>query len=222
MAQERQGTNWSTVYDCQSADSKQGRLGKACSCHNEVRRLDDYLERITWLQYLDYTITTLFLTVSQFWQFYWFRPQGSQDMASTHKKTHISKTLANLWYSLGKIRPLHTPQHTQDEAVDDVDRNKHFNDQEPYLFLKLKKEDKWNLPAGAPKNLAVIMSKCPRKMKHLSVCQKCKRRHSCVKQWNRPEIRIMEIFQLPTIKSQAPRYKPCEQSQTHAKRMRKR
>ena len=38
-------------------------------------------------------------------------------------------------------------------------------------------------------------------------CQKCKRRHNCVKQWNRPEIRITEIFQLPTTKCQAPRYK---------------
>jgi len=32
----------------------------------------------------------------------------------------------------------------------------------------------------------------------------------------------MEIFQLPTTKCQAPRYKPYEQSETHAKRMRKR
>jgi len=30
----------------------------------------------------------------------------------------------------------------------------------------------------------------------------------------------MEIFQLPTTKCEAPRYKPYEQSETHAKRMR--
>jgi len=32
----------------------------------------------------------------------------------------------------------------------------------------------------------------------------------------------MKIVQLPTTKCQAPRYKPHEQSETHAKRMRKR
>jgi len=58
------------------------------------------------------------------WQFYWFRPQGPQDMAGAHKKQ--SKTLANLSYS----RQLYTPQHTRDEAIGDVIRNKYFNDLE--------------------------------------------------------------------------------------------
>jgi len=52
-----------------------------------------------------------------------------------------------------------TPQHTRGEAIGDVDRNKHFNDLESYLFIK--KENKWNLAAGTPKNLAVIESTCP-------------------------------------------------------------
>jgi len=51
------------------------------------------------------------------WQFYWFQPQGPQDMASAHIKQ--SKTLANLSYS----RQLYTPQHTRDEAIGDVDNS---------------------------------------------------------------------------------------------------
>jgi len=43
-------------------------------------------------------------------------------MASAHTKH--SKTLMDLSYS----RQLYTPQHTQDEAIGDEDRNKHFND----------------------------------------------------------------------------------------------
>jgi len=31
------------------------------------------------------------------------------------------------------------PQHTRDEAIGDVERNKHFNDIELYLFIKQKK-----------------------------------------------------------------------------------
>jgi len=30
------------------------------------------------------------------------------------------------------------PQHTRDKAIGDVDRNKHFNDLESYLFIKQK------------------------------------------------------------------------------------
>jgi len=48
-------------------------------------------------------------------------------MASAHIKQ--SKALANLSYA----RQLYTLQHTRDEAIGDVDRNKHFNDQESYL-----------------------------------------------------------------------------------------
>jgi len=53
-------------------------------------------------------------------------------MASAHIKQ--SKTLANLSHS----RQLYTPQHTRDEAIGDVDRNKHFNDVESYIFIKQK------------------------------------------------------------------------------------
>jgi len=49
-----------------------------------------------------------------------------------------------------------------------------------------------------------------------------KKKHNDVQQRNRPEIRTMEILQLPTTKCQVPRYKPHEQSETHAKRMCKR
>ena len=57
-------------------------------------------------------------------------------MASTHMKQ--SKTLANLSYS----RQLYTPQHARDEAIRDVDRNKHFNDLESNLFIKQTKKKK--------------------------------------------------------------------------------
>jgi len=30
------------------------------------------------------------------------------------------------------------PQHTRDEGIGDMDRNKHFNDLESYLFIKQK------------------------------------------------------------------------------------
>jgi len=124
-------------------------------------------------------------------------------LACAHIKQ--SKTLANLSSS----RQLGTTQRTRDEAIGDVDRNKHFNDVESYLFIK-QTQNKWNLAAGTPKNLAVIESKCPSTRKHLSDCQKCKQRHNCVKQWNRPEIRILEMLQLPTTKCQAPLYNPYE------------
>jgi len=51
-------------------------------------------------------------------------------MANAHIKQ--SKTLANPSYS----RQSYTPQHTRVEAIGDVDRNKHFNDLESYLFIK--------------------------------------------------------------------------------------
>jgi len=41
-------------------------------------------------------------------------------MSSAHIKQ--GKTLANLLY----WKQLYTPQHTRDEAIGDVDRNKHF------------------------------------------------------------------------------------------------
>jgi len=53
-------------------------------------------------------------------------------MASAH--TEQSKTLANISCS----RQLYTPQHTRDEAIGDVDRNKHFNYVESHLFIKQK------------------------------------------------------------------------------------
>jgi len=31
-------------------------------------------------------------------------------------------------------------QHTRDEAIGDVDRNRHFNNLESYLFIKTKKK----------------------------------------------------------------------------------
>jgi len=55
-------------------------------------------------------------------------------MASAHIKQ--SKTLANLSYS----KQLYTPQHTRDEAIGDVDRNKHCNDVESHLFTKQKRK----------------------------------------------------------------------------------
>jgi len=55
-------------------------------------------------------------------------------MASAHIKQ--SKTLANVSYS----RQLYTPQHARDEAIRDVDRNKHFNDLESNLLVRLKKK----------------------------------------------------------------------------------
>jgi len=66
-------------------------------------------------------------------------------------------------------------QHTRDEAIGDVDRNRHFNNLESYLFIKQKKRNKWNLATGTPKKLAVIESNCPSTAKHLSDCQKYKR-----------------------------------------------
>jgi len=52
-------------------------------------------------------------------------------------RTYKTKTLANLSYS----RDLYTPQHTRDEAIGNVDRNKHFNDvQSRTLFIKQKKK----------------------------------------------------------------------------------
>jgi len=53
-------------------------------------------------------------------------------MASAHIKQN--KTLASLSYS----RQLYMPQHTRDEGIGDMDRNKHFNDLESYLFIKQK------------------------------------------------------------------------------------
>ena len=53
-------------------------------------------------------------------------------MASAHIKQ--SKTLANLSYS----KQLYTPQYTRDEAIGDMDRNKHCNDAESHLFAKQK------------------------------------------------------------------------------------
>jgi len=82
-------------------------------------------------------------------------------MASAHKKTHISKTLSNLSYSLGKIRQLHTPQHTQDEAIDVVDRNKHFNHLETYLFIKQKKKTSETLQPGHRKTLGLSSRSAP-------------------------------------------------------------
>ena len=90
-----------------------------------------------------------------------------------------------------------------DEAIIDVDRNKH--DLESYLFIK-QKQIKRNLAARTSKNLAVIESTCPSTIKHVSDSQKWKQRHNYVRQWNRPVIRTIEILQLPTIKYQTPRY----------------
>jgi len=107
----------------------------------------------------------------QFWQFYWFQPKGPQDMASAHIKQ--SKTPANLSYS----RPLYTLQHTWDEAIGDVGRNKHFNDLDSYLFIKQKSKTSETLQPVHRKTLQWSIRSAPAQW-NISVIPKSVNKHT--------------------------------------------
>jgi len=112
------------------------QVATRCLRSTDLNNLESKLLKLHWAPFLSLLSTVLFDS------FIDFSRKAHKTWLSLHTKQ--SKTLANFHHTRGDYT---CP--TRDEATGDVDRNKHFDDLESYLFVK-QKQNKWNLAARTP------------------------------------------------------------------------
>ena len=91
-------------------------------------------------------------------------------------------------------RQLYTPHHPRDKSIGDPDRNRHFNNPESHLFMRKKTSE--TLQPGHWKTLRLSSPSAPAQ-RSISAISKRINEDNCVNQRNRPEIKIVQVFQLP-------------------------